>query len=122
MKQSVNDVICGVIFLGTRLYMKAIDPEKTNGNSSALVLLSTRAIRGYKTVKEMVEPNSKTPWGNHFAFMHVSVPKLTKAGSQNPLKFVLEAQKIIRSKRNSAGVYLTGKLLETLRKYRGPEV
>ncbi|XP_027061878.1 O-acyltransferase WSD1-like [Coffea eugenioides] len=118
---SVNDVICGVIFLGTRLYMQAIDPEKTNGKSSALVLLSTRAIRGYKTVKEMVEPHSKTPWGNHFAFMHVSVPNLTKAGSQNPLNFVLEAQKIIRSKRNSAGVYLTGKLLETLRKCRGPE-
>ncbi|CAI9089382.1 OLC1v1023947C1 [Oldenlandia corymbosa var. corymbosa] len=119
---SVNDVICGVIFLGTRLYMKEMDPEKTNASSSALVLLSTRAIRGYKTVKDMVEPSSKTPWGNHFAFMHVSLPKLTKQEASNPLSFVLEAQKIIKSKRNSAGVLLTGKLLDALRKYSGPEV
>lgn len=122
LKQSVNDVICGVIFMGTRLYMQATDPEKTNGSSSALVLLSTRAIRGYKSVKEMVKPNSETPWGNHFAFMHVSVPKMTKEETSNPLNFVLQAQKIIKTKRNSAGVYLTGKLLETLRKHKGPEV
>ncbi|KAL3509343.1 hypothetical protein ACH5RR_028744 [Cinchona calisaya] len=121
LEVSVNDVICGVIFLGTRLYMQAMDPEKTNGSASALVLLSTRAIRGYKSVKEMVEPKSKTPWGNHFAFMHVSVPKLTKEESSNPLNFVLKAQRIIKTKRNSAGVYLTGKLLDTLRKYKGPE-
>lgn len=96
--------------------------EKTNANSTALVLLNTRNIAGYKSVEEMVEPNSESTWGNQFGFLHVSVPKFTKKDSSNPLNLVFQAQEIIKKKRDSAAVFLTGQLLETLRRHRGPEV
>ncbi|KAL3821461.1 hypothetical protein ACJIZ3_007366 [Penstemon smallii] len=119
---TINDVICGVLFLGIRLYMQATNQELKNAQSTALVLLNTRNIAGYKSISEMVEPDSESPWGNQFAFLHVSVPNLTANESSDPLSFVLKAQKVIQRKRNSAAVVLTGKLLETLRKFRGPEV
>lgn len=120
--KSINDVICGVIFMGTRMYMEATNPEKMNANSTALVLLNTRNIAGYKSVMEMVEPNPESKWGNQFGFLHVSVPTLSKNQSSNPLNFIYKAKEIIQRKRNSAAVFFTGKLLETLRKHRGPEV
>lgn len=120
---SINDVICGVIFLGTRMYMRAMNPEKVNANTTALVLLNTRNIAGYKTVTEMVEQNPDSKWGNQFGFLHVSVPNLCKTSesSSNPLSFVYGAKEIIKRKRNSAAVFLTGKLLDTLRTHKGPE-
>lgn len=121
LEVSINDVICGVIFLGARLYMQAMNQEKTNASSTALVLLNTRNIAGYKSIEEMVEPNTESTWGNQFGFLHVSVPRFTKKDSSNPLNFVFKAQKTIKSKRDSAAVYLTGQLLETLRRHRGPE-
>ncbi|KAH7859411.1 hypothetical protein Vadar_000756 [Vaccinium darrowii] len=141
---TINDVIMGVIFLGTRLYMQAPPPSSShedlqqqlgnsNANATAIVLLNTRAIGGYKTIGEMLKPNSELPWGNHFAFLHVTIPKLKHAKNgastaiddqltANPIRFVKEAHKMIQMKRNSAAVYLTGRMLEILRKFRGPEV
>nr|XP_016492975.1 PREDICTED: O-acyltransferase WSD1-like [Nicotiana tabacum] len=123
LKVTINDVICGVLFLGVRLYMEEMKYEEKNANSTALVLLNTRNIAGYKSVKEMLQPSNESKWGNQFAFLHVSVPKLDKGeSSSNPLSFVSKAQDVIKRKRNSAAVILTGKLLDTLQKYRGPEV
>ncbi|KAH6833896.1 hypothetical protein C2S53_005337 [Perilla frutescens var. hirtella] len=114
---SINDVICGVMFLGIRLYMKAMKQELTNAKSTALVLLNTRNIRSYKSISEMVD-DGESSWGNRFAFLHVPLPKLL----DDPLTFVLKSNKLIRNKKNSAALILTGKLLDALRKFRGPEV
>ncbi|XP_055801391.1 wax ester synthase/diacylglycerol acyltransferase 4-like [Solanum dulcamara] len=123
LKVTINDVICGVLFLGVRLYMEETKYEQKNANSTALVLLNTRNIEGYKSVKEMLQPKNESKWGNQFAFLHVSLPKIDKEeSSTNPLSFVFKAQDVIQRKRNSAAVILTGKLLDTLQKYRGPEV
>lgn len=124
LKVTINDVICGVLFLGVRLYMEETRYEQKNANSTALVLLNTRNIAGYKSVKEMLQPSNESKWGNRFAFLHVSVPKINKDEDSltNPLGFVFKAQNVIQRKRNSAAVILTGKLLDTLQKYRGPEV
>ncbi|KAF7116285.1 hypothetical protein RHSIM_RhsimUnG0032900 [Rhododendron simsii] len=135
---TINDVIMGVVFLGTRLYMQASSTSSSshddeqqqqqgNANATALVVLNTRAIGGYKTVGEMVKPNSKMPWGNQFTFLHVSIPKLKHGeiddqASSNPIRFVKKAHRMIKRKRNSVAVYLTGRMLEILRKFRGPEV
>ncbi|KAL7086907.1 hypothetical protein ACP275_13G031900 [Erythranthe tilingii] len=119
---TINDVICGALFLGIRLYIKSTKHDQSNAKSTALVLLNTRNINGYKSISEMVEPDAESPWGNQFAFIHVSVPKLSFSDPIDPLSFVLEAQKVIKRKRNSAALILTGKLLDTLRKLRGPEV
>lgn len=113
-----------MIFLGTRLYMEATSNKAKNLRSTALVLLNTRSIGGYKSVDEMVQnQEAQIQWGNQFGFLHVSLPQLNQFDQcLNPLKFVHETQNIIRRKRNSSAIYLTGMLLESVRKYRGPEV
>ncbi|KAM7277421.1 hypothetical protein ACFE04_019287 [Oxalis oulophora] len=123
---TINDVIAGVVFYGTRLYMQELDPKSTSARSTALVLLNTRMFKSYCSVDEMVKPNAKSPWGNHFAYLQIPVPKLatTKNGqliSPDPLKFVKDARKAIQTKRNSSAVYFTAKLLDMLKNIRGPE-
>lgn len=122
--QTINDVVNGMIFLGTRLYMDLTSKEERNTRPTALVVLNTRSIGAYKSVIEMVQnKEAKSLWGNQFTFLHVSLPELYRNDeSFNPLKFIKETQTIIRRKRNTCTVYLTGVLLEYLRKYRGPEV
>ncbi|RQO92991.1 hypothetical protein POPTR_007G139501v4 [Populus trichocarpa] len=119
---TLNDVISGTIFLGTRLYMETLSPGSINANSTSLVLLNTRMFVGsYKSIEEMVEPNADSPWGNHFAFLNIPVPKLRDAaGAENPLQFVFKARQIIRRKRMSSfAVYLTAKYLQLVSKFRG---
>ncbi|CAH9099239.1 unnamed protein product [Cuscuta epithymum] len=118
---TINDVICGVIFLGTRLYMEATNEEMKNGDATALVLLNTRHIGGYRSTKEMVQSDVDSKWGNQFAFMHVAAPDLTAANSSDPVLFVSKAREIIQRKRNSAAILLTGKVLDALRQHKGPE-
>ena len=124
LKQTINDVVTGMIFLGTRLYMEETSEETKNARSTALVLLNTRSIGGYKSVDEMVQnQEAQVQWGNQFGFLHVSLPDLNDNDrSLNPLKFVQEVNNVIKRKRNSSAVYLTGMLLESVRKYRGPKV
>lgn len=107
--------------------MQGVNQESCNGKCTALVLFNTRALGGYKSVNDMIKPNSDMPWGNHFTFLPVSLPKLTNLtkrdhSSINPLAFVQKAHRMIDRKRNSASVWLTSKLLDFLRKLRGPEV
>ncbi|WOG91759.1 hypothetical protein DCAR_0311010 [Daucus carota subsp. sativus] len=122
LKMTINDVITGIILLGSRLYMEGEMMNSGKSNSNALVLMNTRNLGGYKSVGEMVNPKANTSlWGNHFAFLHVPLPKLSTASLSNPVNFVYEAHKIIKRKRNNAAVLLTGALLEKLRELRGPE-
>lgn len=108
--------------MGTRLYMQEVNNEQKNADSTSLVLLNTRNIGGYKSVQEMVKTDAESPWGNQFAFIHVSLPHLTENDLTNPLNFALKTQETIMRKKNSAAVLLTGKLLDAVRRYRGPEV
>ncbi|GER53320.1 O-acyltransferase WSD1 [Striga asiatica] len=112
------------ITISTLLYIQSAKHEQRNAEATSLVLLNTRNIGGYKSVSEMVEPEADSPWGNQFAFLHVSVPKLSadNPNLDDPLSFVLRARKVIKQKRNSAAVVLTGKLLDTLRRWRGTEL
>ncbi|KAJ1412769.1 O-acyltransferase, WSD1, N-terminal [Sesbania bispinosa] len=119
---SINDVIAGLIFFGIRLYMQEIDWESRKAQSTALVLLNTRNIRVYKSVKEMVDKsNDGAAWGNRFAFLHVPIPELSDAKFENPLEFIWEAHKEINRKKNSLATPLTGMLLDMVKKLSGPE-
>ncbi|KAG4152779.1 hypothetical protein ERO13_D04G142300v2, partial [Gossypium hirsutum] len=109
LRVTINVVITGIIFLGTRLYMQEGRNKSTNEHSTALVLLNTKAIREYKSVKEIHKPYAEKVWGNQFAFLHNSIPELTSLESLNPLDF-----------RNSGAVFLTVRLLEWFRKFKGP--
>jgi hypothetical protein len=66
--------------------MQEISHELSKAHSTALVFLNTRMIRAYKSVKEMVEPDSEAPWGNRFAFLHVPIPKFKDPKSLDPLE------------------------------------
>ncbi|XP_073127396.1 wax ester synthase/diacylglycerol acyltransferase 4-like [Henckelia pumila] len=119
---TLNDVITGIIIFGTRLYMQKTSQESGGeAKCTSLVLFNTRAIGGYKSVNEMIKPESQTPWGNRFAFLLVSIPKLTKNESDDPLIFVEKAHRMIKRQKNSAAVHLTGQLLGLITKIRGPE-
>ncbi|KAI3903746.1 hypothetical protein MKW98_020569 [Papaver atlanticum] len=118
---TLNDVIVGIIFYGIRLYMETASKGAGNSRSTALVLLNTREITTYQSVEEMGKSETKGPWGNNFGFIHVSIPNATNLDTSDPLKFVFEANKMITKKKNSLVVYLTGKLIDLMRKLRGPE-
>lgn len=120
--QTINDVITGIIFYGIRLYMQEMDNKASKAKSTGLVLLSTRNIGSYQSIQDMMKNDSKSPWGNHISFLHVSIPKLSQASLSNPLEFVWKAQKIIKRKRNSFTVFLIGWLLDLELKLRGHEV
>lgn len=107
---------------GTRLYMQQVNHKSRMANSTILVLLNTRANEGHKSISEMTKPNAEMPWGNRFAFMPLPIPKLTATKSSAPLSFVLYAKRIIQRQRYSASAYLTDKLLEAVRKVKGPKV
>ncbi|KAI3877570.1 hypothetical protein MKX03_014185 [Papaver bracteatum] len=113
---TINDVMVGIIFYGIRLYMETASKDSRNARSTALVLLNTREITTYQSVMDMMKPETKGPWGNNFAFLQVSIPD-----ASIPLEFVSEAKKTITRKKDSLVVYLTSKLLELMRKLRGPE-
>uniref|UniRef100_A0A6N2MR30 Uncharacterized protein n=1 Tax=Salix viminalis TaxID=40686 RepID=A0A6N2MR30_SALVM len=120
---TLNDVITGTIFLGTRMYMETASQGSGNARSTSLVLLNTRMHGGYRSVQEMVKPDAELPWGNHFAFLNIPIPKLRDADQarNNPLQFVFDARKVIKKRRSSFGVYLTAKYLQLVGRFLGPE-
>ena len=75
-----------MIMLGTRSYMQQVNHKSSATNSTVLVvvLLYTRAIAGYKSISETVKTNAEIPWGNHFAFLPLSIPKLYANKSSGP--------------------------------------
>ncbi|KAJ4808521.1 O-acyltransferase WSD1 [Rhynchospora pubera] len=119
---TINDVISGVIFYGLHLYMLDCGHDPNTSKVTALVLLNTRNVTSYQTLEELTKPKAKTSWGNNFGFLHATVPKCENAKEADPLYFITAARKLIKSKRNSLSVFLTGKFLEMMRKIRGPEV
>ncbi|KAJ6842316.1 O-acyltransferase WSD1-like isoform X1 [Iris pallida] len=125
IRGTINDVICGIVFLGIRLYNEAASEEARAkaANVTALVLLNTRDIGSYsyQPLSEMTKPDTKSPWGNHFAFIHVGIPSCKDPMIADPLQFLLKAKKIIEKRKNSLAVVLTGKFLEMIRRLKGPE-
>jgi hypothetical protein len=93
-----------------------------HSNCTALVMLNTRMFRSYQSIKEMVKPKAESPWGNHFAFLHVQLPELVASTELNPIEFIRKAQQIIKRKRSSLAVYLTAAFIEIVKKLKGHEV
>ncbi|KAK7340520.1 hypothetical protein VNO77_21226 [Canavalia gladiata] len=118
---TINDVITGIVFYGTRLYMKDMDSKSEKADSTALVLLNTRNIEGYKSINEMLNTKAKGPWGNKISFLHVPIPKLNQNRISNPLQFIWDSHNIIKRKKQSLAVALTGTLLDIESKFRGQE-
>ncbi|XP_045821378.1 wax ester synthase/diacylglycerol acyltransferase 4-like [Trifolium pratense] len=118
LRVTINDVVCGMIFYGIRLYMEEMNEKTKTSNSTAVVMLNTRNV-GYQSLKEMQKPESKGLWGNQVSFLHIPIPKLIN--QSYPLQFVWETRKLIQRKRHSFGVHLIGLLMDLEMKLRGPE-
>ncbi|KAL5992698.1 hypothetical protein ACLOJK_013617 [Asimina triloba] len=121
---TVNDVVVGTIFYAIQVYKQRMMGSRWSSGfkerTTALVLLNTRMVKSYESVDDMLKKNG---WGNRFTFLPVPIPSNCKdAGKEStPLAYIAKARKTIKRKRYSLAVYLTGMLLETLRKVRGPE-
>ncbi|CAJ1828681.1 unnamed protein product [Sphenostylis stenocarpa] len=118
---TINDVITGIVFYGTRLYMQDMDFKSKTAESTALVLLNTRNIEGYQTINDMLHNKAKGPWGNKISFLHVPIPKLNQNRTSNPLDFIWDSHKIIKRKKQSLAVALTGTLLDIESRFIGQE-
>ncbi|KAI9119035.1 hypothetical protein K1719_009710 [Acacia pycnantha] len=101
--------------------MQEINDKSKVANSTALVLLNTRNVEGYQSVDDMLNAKAKGPWGNHFSFLHVPIPKLENGMISNPLGCIWEAHNIIKRKKKSLAVPLTGMLLDMESKIKGYE-
>lgn len=110
----------GVILLGVRMYMDEEESKSSSANSTALAMLNTRDIHGYKSVSEMLKPKATMPWGNQFAFLHMPMPKLND--THNSLDFVFQTHRTIKRLKNNYAAFLTAQLLAVSRKVIGPEV
>lgn len=62
----------------------------------------------------MVKPKARSPWGNHFAFLHVPIPELMNGDKFDPLEFLKKAQQIIKQKRSSLAIYLTAAVIDLI--------
>ena len=99
-----------------------MNSKSKTAQSTALVLLNTRNIEGYQSINDMLNTKAKGPWGNKISFLHVPIPKLNGSRISNPLEFIWEAHNIIKRKKQSLAVALTGILLNMEKKLRGQEV
>jgi hypothetical protein len=99
--------------------MEEMNKKTKTSDSTAVVMLNTRNIGGYQSLKEMQKPESKSLWGNQISFLQISIPKLSQS---DPLEFVWKARKLIKRKRRSFGIHLIGLLLNFEMKLNGPEV
>eukprot|EP01018_Ginkgo_biloba_P010243 Gb_13461 [translate_table: standard] len=127
---TVNDVITGVIFYGFQRYLQSfLSGEKQYVEQSndiltkmkslrvtALALVNTRALSGLQNLEEMMKTNTQMPWGNHFGFLHVPIPV---GKFENPLDFVRRAKRSLNRKKMSLEVFVTGRLLCYLAKFKG---
>ncbi|KAK4281009.1 hypothetical protein QN277_012557 [Acacia crassicarpa] len=118
---TVNDVITGIIFYGTRLYMQGVDDKSRAAKSTALILMNTRNTESYQSVNDMLSAQAKGSWGNQVSFLHVPIPQLEDERISNPLDFIWEVHHIIERKKQSLVVPLNGMLLDMETKLKGYE-
>ncbi|KAI9118758.1 hypothetical protein K1719_010203 [Acacia pycnantha] len=118
---TVNDVITGIIFYGTRLYMQSVDDKSRAAKSTALILMNTRNTECYQSVNDMLSAQAKGSWGNQVSFLHLTIPKLEDERISNPLDFIWEVHHIIKRKKQSLVVPLSGMLLDMESKLKGYE-
>ncbi|CAN0896808.1 Wax ester synthase/diacylglycerol acyltransferase 4 [Linum grandiflorum] len=129
---TVNDVVTSIVFLGTRMYMQEMKPGSEDADTTAIVLLNTRMLRSYNSVKDMMKPDTESPWGNRFAFLHITLPKLmipkldhaekwTTTMQRRSVEFLKASRTVIQNKRSSIAVHLNAKMLDLYWKLKGSE-
>ncbi|KAH9305077.1 hypothetical protein KI387_009481, partial [Taxus chinensis] len=125
---SVNDVIMGIVFYGFRRYCQRVlpaDPRKTvadtkemeNLRVTALALMNTRSQPGIKGLEEMSKSKTGAPWENRFGYLHLRVPM---GKLEDPLEYVRRAKHMTDKKKMSVALFLTGRLINYITRFKGP--
>ncbi|KAL5714220.1 hypothetical protein ACHQM5_016211 [Ranunculus cassubicifolius] len=115
---TVNDIVVGVIFYGVHLYTKMMDQSPTSTQKTALVVLNTRMLLGYRSIDEMLK---RDMWGNQFSFMHLPLPNYSDEEKVDLKKVIFQAKEIIKRNKNSIAVHLNGLLISFMDRIRGSE-
>ncbi|KAF6160705.1 hypothetical protein GIB67_019645 [Kingdonia uniflora] len=112
---TVNDVITGLVSYMIHLYMVRMGKISKNGDMTLLVMVNMRALKGYKSIDDMLKANI---WGNHSRFLHVKLPS---HGEEciDPLQFIMKAKKVMEKKKKSVAIYLIDPILKVLRWFSG---
>ena len=62
-----------------------------------MVLLNTRNIAGYLSLKDMLNTDAKGSWGNRTTIEHVALPKLVDVDTLEPLqlfeKYIMQSRR-----------------------------
>ncbi|XP_057862164.2 wax ester synthase/diacylglycerol acyltransferase 11-like [Cryptomeria japonica] len=112
---SVNDVIMGVVFCGFRRYYPN---QIENLRVTALVLMNSISQPGLKNLEEMTKSRTKSPWGNRWGFLQLSVPM---DGLENPLEYILRAKRMADRKKMLLAVNITRKVISYITRVGGPK-
>ncbi|KAL2937594.1 O-acyltransferase WSD1 [Bienertia sinuspersici] len=115
---TVNDIIVGIIFLGTRLYIKEVEQtQEKKRRSTASIFVNIRSGKGNGSLEEMRK--AKT-WGNRITNIELPLPIFDDEDVADPLTFIKKAHKIIKKKRFGIyGPFLMAGLLDTIRAFAG---
>ncbi|XP_043719693.1 wax ester synthase/diacylglycerol acyltransferase 4-like [Telopea speciosissima] len=117
---TVNDVVIGLISYTIQLYTKRMTQQNPCGaRVNALVILNMRMLRGYKRIEDMLKSNNV--WGNHCSFLNIPIPSFSYSENLCPLNFIVKAKTQIKRKRNSAAIYVSGKILNLIKSVFGRE-
>lgn len=98
--QTVNDVAVGTIFYAIQLYKQRTCQNPGGTRMTALVLLNTRMLGGYQSLKDML---GKKSWGNHFTFLHIPIPLCEDGEKVDPLTFICKAKERHKEKEELIG-------------------
>ncbi|XP_068649106.1 wax ester synthase/diacylglycerol acyltransferase 11-like [Aristolochia californica] len=116
---TVNDVVTGMIFFGIHLYNHRMGYTSKGKRMTLLMALNTRTMRGYQSVKDMIEAKS---WGNYSTLVQILMPSCTDVEKEDPMNFIFEAKKTMSKKKKSLLPFIMSRLLKLLWNLKGPEV
>ncbi|KAH9322748.1 hypothetical protein KI387_017387, partial [Taxus chinensis] len=138
---TVNDVLTGIIFCGIRHYLqiclstgeeqslheayeKRCEPndiiikQMKNLRVTSLAMMNKRALAPLKNLEEMMNGNTAVMWGNHFGFLHFSIPLQSV---ENSLEFVKMAKCILDRCKMSLGMFAITNILGSLGRLKGAQ-
>ncbi|XP_021774165.1 O-acyltransferase WSD1-like [Chenopodium quinoa] len=115
---TVNDIVVGIIFFGTQLYIREKDPgQLKEKQSTATIFVNVRSMKGNFSAEEMRKGKL---FGNRITNIEVPFPHLEDDDLFKPLQFIKKAHNVIKRKRNGAlGLHLMVSLLEVIRTIGG---
>ncbi|XP_021730342.1 uncharacterized protein LOC110697281 [Chenopodium quinoa] len=118
---TINDVVIGIIFLGTQLYFQETQQQQLkNARATTSILFDIRNVEGKLSLDEIIKGNL---WGNRILIMELLLLILEDEDLTNPLKFILKAHNIINRKRSGIySPYLLAGPLEIVRAFGGLQV